>query len=57
MFMRALAGYEKELGPDRTSTLDAVQCLGILFSEQGKLTEAEQMFMRAEIRPRISTTI
>ncbi|KAJ5813504.1 TPR repeat protein [Penicillium pulvis] len=47
MYMRALAGYEKALGPDHASTLGAVRELGILYREQGKLDKAEQMYMRA----------
>ncbi|KAF7504126.1 hypothetical protein GJ744_002644 [Endocarpon pusillum] len=47
MYVRALAGYEKALGPDQTSTLDPVNNLGILYSGQGKLDEAGEMYMRA----------
>ncbi|KAJ5908501.1 hypothetical protein N7495_001183 [Penicillium taxi] len=47
MYMRALAGYEKALGSDHTSTLLTVNNLGLLYSDQGKLDEAEQMYMRA----------
>ena len=47
MYQRALAGYEKALGPDHTSTLDTVNNLGILYSDQGKLKEAEEMYQRA----------
>ncbi|ERF75445.1 hypothetical protein EPUS_00238 [Endocarpon pusillum Z07020] len=47
MHQRALAGYEKALGPDHTSTLDTVNNLGILYRDQGKLDEAEEMYMRA----------
>jgi tetratricopeptide (TPR) repeat protein len=47
MLQRALAGYEKVLGPDHTSTLDTVNNLGLLYGDQGKLDEAEQMYMRA----------
>jgi len=46
MYMRALAGYEKALGPEHTSTLNTINNLGVLYSE-GKLDEAEQMFARA----------
>ena len=46
IYQRALAGYEKALGPDHTSTLDSVHCLGILYRDQGKLKEAE-MYQRA----------
>jgi Tetratricopeptide repeat len=45
--VRALAGYEKALGPDHTSTLLTVHSLGYLYGDQGKLAEAEQMFVRA----------
>ena len=47
MFIRALAGYEKDLGPEHTSTLNTVVALGILYDEQGKLSNAENMYMRA----------
>ena len=33
--------------PDHTSTLDTVYNLGNLYGEQGKLAEAEQMYVRA----------
>ncbi|CAG8975658.1 hypothetical protein HYALB_00014088, partial [Hymenoscyphus albidus] len=42
MYQRALQGYEKALGPDHTSTLGTVNNLGNLYSDQGKLVEAEQ---------------
>ena len=35
-----LAGKEKALGPDHTSTLDTVHNLGLLYRDQGKLAEA-----------------
>jgi Tetratricopeptide repeat len=47
MLQRALAGSEKALGPDHTSTLRTVHNLGLLYGDQGKLDEAEQMYMRA----------
>jgi tetratricopeptide (TPR) repeat protein len=47
MYQRALAGYEKALGPDHTSTLETVNNLGLLYRAQGKLAEAEQMYQRA----------
>ncbi|KAH4334341.1 hypothetical protein HBH98_243290 [Parastagonospora nodorum] len=47
MYRRALAGCEKALGPDHTSTLDTVNNLGLLFVDQGKLDEAEEMYRRA----------
>lgn len=33
--------------PDRTSTLDTVNNLSVLYGDQGKLNEAEQMCLRA----------
>jgi len=47
MYFRALAGKEKALGPDHTSTLDTVNSLGKLYRDQGKLDKAEQMYLRA----------
>ena len=47
MYLRALAGNEKALGPDHTSTLSTVHNLGNLYRDQGKLAEAEQMYLRA----------
>ncbi|KAK3355237.1 tetratricopeptide repeat domain protein [Neurospora tetraspora] len=47
MYERALEGYEKALGPDHTSTLDIVNSLGLLYSDQGRLKEAETMYQRA----------
>jgi tetratricopeptide (TPR) repeat protein len=47
MYQRALAGYEKSLGPDHTLTLNTVNNLGLLYSDQGKLDEAETMYKRA----------
>ncbi|KAI9889078.1 MAG: hypothetical protein M1814_005801 [Vezdaea aestivalis] len=40
-------GYEKALGPDHTSTLNTINNLGLLYSDQGKLAEAEAMYQRA----------
>lgn len=45
--MRALEGYEKALGAEHTLTLGTVNKLGLLYSGQGKLDEAEKMYMRA----------
>jgi hypothetical protein len=45
MYVRALAGKEKALGPDHTSTLATVNNLGNLYWAQGKLAEAEQMYV------------
>ena len=47
MYVRALQGYEKALGPKHTSTLHTVNNLGLLYAKQGKLAEAEQMYVRA----------
>ncbi|CAI7645854.1 unnamed protein product [Penicillium manginii] len=47
MYQRALAGREKALGPDHTSTLSTVNNLGVLYSNQGRLKEAEEMYQRA----------
>ena len=47
MFVRALRGREKTLGPDHTTTLMTVNNLGIVFVKQGKLNEAQAMFDRA----------
>jgi tetratricopeptide (TPR) repeat protein len=47
MYLRALAGKEKALGPEHSSTLDTVNNLGILYRAQGKLAQAEQMYLRA----------
>ena len=47
MYERALRGYENVLGPNHTSTLDIVNNLGLLYSDQGKLKGAEAMYQRA----------
>jgi tetratricopeptide (TPR) repeat protein len=47
MYRRALAGKEKALGTDHTSTLSTVNNLGLLYADQGKLNEAEEMYRRA----------
>jgi tetratricopeptide (TPR) repeat protein len=46
MYHRALAGKEKALGPDHTSTLSTIHNLGVLFQVQGKLDQAKQMNRR-----------
>lgn len=46
MYQRALAGYEKALGPEHTSTLRTVNNLGLLYRDQGKRAEAEAMYQR-----------
>jgi tetratricopeptide (TPR) repeat protein len=50
MYLRALAGREKALGLDHTSTLDTIPNLGNLYGDQGKLEVAEQMCTRAQSR-------
>ena len=45
MYIRALTGYEKALGRDHTSTLDTVNNLGNLYADQGKLAEAERIYI------------
>ena len=47
LYLRALAGYEKALGPDHTSTLHTVNNLGNLYYRQGRLSEAEKLYQRA----------
>ncbi|KAJ5183227.1 TPR repeat protein [Penicillium capsulatum] len=47
MYQRALAGKEKALGADHTSTLDTVDNFGVLYRVQGKLDHAEQMYQRS----------
>ena len=47
MYNRALAGREKALGPDHSSTLTTVNNLGVLYADQGCLAEAEKMYNRA----------
>jgi tetratricopeptide (TPR) repeat protein len=47
MYLWALAGKEKALGPNHTSTLITVSNLGILYCAQGKLENAELMYLRA----------
>jgi hypothetical protein len=44
-YLRALAGREKALGPDHTSTLDTVRNLGKLYTDQGKTEQARTMFL------------
>ncbi len=47
LFLRALARFEKALGPDHKFTLDTVHNLGALYSQQDKMKEAETMYLRA----------
>jgi tetratricopeptide (TPR) repeat protein len=47
MYIWALWGKEEALRPDHTSTLNTVNNLGLLYADQGKLAEAEKMYIRA----------
>lgn len=47
MYLVALERKEKALGPDHPSTLNTVNNLGNLYSEQGKLGKALKMYQRA----------
>lgn len=47
MYQRALKGYENAPGPEHTSTLTTVGNLAALYTEQGKMHEAESMYRRA----------
>jgi hypothetical protein len=47
MLQRALNGYEETLGLDHTSTLNAVNNLGVLYTDRGKLKEAEDVTDRS----------
>jgi tetratricopeptide (TPR) repeat protein len=47
LYQRALAGYEKTLGLEHTTTLDTVNNLGTLYRKQGKQVEAETLYQRA----------
>ncbi|ROT37119.1 hypothetical protein SODALDRAFT_280094, partial [Sodiomyces alkalinus F11] len=47
IYRRALAGYEKALGPDHTSTLSTVNNLGNLYKARGKLDNTEAIYLRA----------
>jgi len=52
MYQRALAGKEKALGPEHTSTLNTINNLGNLYINQGRLVEAEAMYQRERERER-----
>jgi tetratricopeptide (TPR) repeat protein len=63
MYKRALAGYEKALGPGHTSTLRTINNLGNLYRDQDRLAEAEAMYERAlagfekALRPEHTSTL
>ncbi|KAL4746509.1 hypothetical protein BDW72DRAFT_184760 [Aspergillus terricola var. indicus] len=46
MYQQALAGYKKALGSDHPFTQDTVKNLGLLYFDQGKLKEAEEMYQQ-----------
>jgi tetratricopeptide (TPR) repeat protein len=48
MYQRALQGYEKELGPEHTSTLDTVKDLLLLYGDLGNMDEAEKILGTAD---------
>jgi tetratricopeptide (TPR) repeat protein len=47
MYVRALRGYEKALGAEHMSALNTVNSLGNLYKDQGKMAEAEELYVRA----------
>lgn len=47
MYLQALAGYEKLLGPNHISTLRTINNLGLLYTNQGKLDMTKKMHERA----------
>jgi tetratricopeptide (TPR) repeat protein len=47
MYVRVLAGYEKQLGVEHEIILDIVNDLGVLYCYQGRLAEGEAMYKRA----------
>ncbi|KAK5704854.1 hypothetical protein LTR97_001963 [Elasticomyces elasticus] len=47
LYLRALRGYVKVLGEDHASTLKILNNIGVLYAEQGRIKEAEEMYWRA----------
>ncbi|MEI2771580.1 MAG: tetratricopeptide repeat protein [Candidatus Competibacter sp.] len=47
LFQRALAGFEKVLGPEHPATLTSVNNLAVLYQSQGRYGEAEPLYQRA----------
>ncbi|KAI1334983.1 hypothetical protein F5Y15DRAFT_399204 [Xylariaceae sp. FL0016] len=47
MFLRALRGEEKALGPDHPNTLGVAYNLGLLYLSKRRFTAAEEMLLRA----------
>lgn len=46
MYQQALEGKKKALGPDHTSTLNTINNLGLLYSDQGKLKKAKKVYQQ-----------
>jgi hypothetical protein len=49
IYLWALQEYEKALGVEHTPTLNTANNLGNLYRNQGKMAEAEAMYLRARI--------
>lgn len=47
LHLRSLKAKENSWGPEHITTLDTVNTLGKLYAKQGKVVEAEEMYMRA----------
>lgn len=47
MFQQVYDGWAKTLGLDNPSTLGAVNNLGLVYKDQGKLEEAKEMLQQA----------
>ena len=47
MYLRALAGQEKALGEEHSSTVTTVSNVGDLYACQGRLSDAVSMYLRA----------
>ena len=47
MYRRALQGKEKASGPEHASMLGAVNNLGLIYADQGKMQEADDIYRRA----------
>ena len=47
MYLRVLVEKEKAQGPKYILTLNTVNNLGVLYSDQGKIKEAEDIYLQA----------
>ncbi|KAK3643209.1 hypothetical protein LTR56_010356 [Elasticomyces elasticus] len=47
LYLRVLRGYVKVSGEDHASTLEILNNIGVLYAEQGRMKEAEEMYWRA----------